>query len=337
MSPAATVPDARPSRSTAPRSTRPTADRLRWRDRLVVAALFAATAALRRLPDVAVYRAASLLGHGLWLALPERRALVRANLQRVCAWLAAEDLASIEVRRAARGGRDLDRLVRAAFGHWARTYAESALAPRYGPGTLRDRVRLDTPQAARDALQPGPTDHRGRIYIGFHFGAVELAALYASRLGGVPVGGPMESVTDPALRAYFERTRAALGVEIVPVHDAARGMRERLRRGEGVALVADRALGGVGARVSLFGAPARLPLGPAVLAAESGAPAYVISIRRVGWARWAARVEPIEASGATSRRERLHDALQQEARLLEQNVALAPEQWWSLFFPIWEA
>jgi predicted LPLAT superfamily acyltransferase len=37
------------------------------------------------------------------------------------------------------------------------------------------------------------------------------------------------------------------------------------------------------------------------------------------------------------RRERLHHALDREARLLEQTVALAPEQWWSLFFPIWEA
>ena len=308
----------------------------RPRDRLIAGGLIAATRLLRRLPDGVLFRAADCVGRGLYLAMPARRAMMRENLLRVCRWTVDAGLASVEVRRAALGGRDLDRLVRAAFGHWVRTYAESAVAPRYGPTALRRRIHVETPEAMLAAILPEPSDHRGRIFVGFHFGAVELAALYAARLGGVPVGGPMETVENHALRAYFEATRRAFGVELVPVHDAARAMRERLARGESVAIVADRQIGGTGARVQLFGAPARLPLGPAYLAADSDALLYVISVRRVGWARWAARVEPIELRADASRRERLHDALHQEARLLERNVALAPEQWWSLFFPIWE-
>jgi hypothetical protein len=33
----------------------------------------------------------------------------------------------------------------------------------------------------------------------------------------------------------------------------------------------------------------------------------------------------------------VRDALDQEMRALESLVAEAPEQWWSLFFPLWEA
>ena len=311
--------------------------RLDLRQRAVVRGLLIGTAALRLLPDGPVYRAAHATGVLLSLVMPRRRALVRENLLRVCLWLDAQDRATPRVRAAARDPRRLDALVRDAFGHWARTYAESAMAPRYDAATLRDRIRLDAPETTRAALHPEPDDHRGRIYVGFHFGAVELGALYAARLGRVPVAGPMETVASPALRAYFEHTRGALGVGIVSLDDVARGMSERLERGLGVALVADRVVRGTGVSVQLFGAPARLPLGPAVLAAESGAGTFVISIRRVGWNRWAGRVEAIELQDAAPRRARVRDALEQEVHLLERCVADAPEQWWSLFFPIWEA
>jgi len=89
-------------------------------------------------------------------------------------------------------------------------------------------------------------------------------------------------------------------------------------------------------KVGLFGAPTRVPIGPAVLAAESGAEVFVIAMRRVGWARWSARVETIELEAGAPRKARVRDALDRELRLLERLVADAPEQWWSIFFPLWE-
>jgi lauroyl/myristoyl acyltransferase len=306
------------------------------RDRAVAAALIGGAGLLRHRPDGLVYRAAHAAGAGVSLLMPGRRALVRSNLRRVCRWLDESDLASPRIRAAARDERALDRLVRAAFGHWFRTYAEAAMAPRYDAEGLSDRIHLDTIEAARAALGP-PVPGRGRIYIGFHFGSVELAALYASRAGQVSIAGPMETVANPALRAYFEMTRNALGIGIVPLRDAARELTARLARGQGVALVADRVVTGSGTRVELFGAPTRVPVGPAVLAAESGAEVFVIAMRRTGWAHWAARIVPIELEAGAPRRARVRDALEQEMRALERLVADAPEQWWSLFFPLWEA
>jgi KDO2-lipid IV(A) lauroyltransferase len=306
------------------------------RDRLVAATLIGAASLLRHLPDGLVYRAAHAAGAGVSLVMPERRALVRANLGRVCRWLDENDFAGPRVRAAARDDHALDRLVRDAFGHWFRTYAEAAMASRYDQKALSDRIHLDTLETARAALGPG-IEGRGRIYIGFHFGSTELAALYAARQSQVSISGPMETVANPALRAYFEKARSALGVGIVPLHDAARELTARLARGEGIALVSDRVISGAGTRVELFGAPTRVPVGPAVLAAESGAEVFVIGMRRIGWARWAAVVKPIELEAGAPRRVRVRDALDQEMRALELLVADAPEQWWSLFFPLWEA
>jgi lauroyl/myristoyl acyltransferase len=306
------------------------------RDRVSAAALIGGARLLRHLPDGLVYRAAHAAGAGLALLMPGRRALVRSNLERVCRWLDQHDLASPRVQAAVHDGHALDRMVRDAFGHWLRTYAEAAMAPRYDAAALRARIRLDSVEVAREALGPA-VPGRGRIFIGFHFGSVELAALYASRTSEVSISGPMETVANPALRAYFEQARNALGIGIVPLRDAARELVARLARGEGIALVADRVISGAGTRVELFGAPTRVPVGPAVLAAESGAEVFVIAMRRIGWTRWAARLVPIVLDPAASRRVRVRDALDQETRAFEQLVADAPEQWWALFFPLWES
>ena len=49
--------------------------------------------------------------------------------------------------------------------------------------------------------------------------------------------------------------------------------------------------------VPLFGAPARLPLGPAMLAVESGAPAYVVAVRRAARGRYSGHLDPGGGAG----------------------------------------
>ena len=74
------------------------------------------------------------------------------------------------------------------------------------------------------------------------------------------------------------------------LHVARRELRAALARGEGVGLVADRDIAGGGVPVTLFGLPARLPIGPAYLALDAG----VAAPRGGGAAR------PAEDSGAGS-------------------------------------
>lgn len=303
--------------------------------RLRAAVLSAGVAVLRSLPDTFVYRAAYALGAGLSIAMPERRALVKANLRQTCRGLVALGLASDRVARAAADdGRALDRLTRAAFAHWAVSYAESALTPGYSADKLRERVRIRPGQAADEAI--AREAEGGRIFVSPHFGSVELAGLYAVSLAGLHLVAPMETVADPALQAYFERVRGQTGIEIVPIRGASTLLRQALDEGAGVALVADRSISGMGVPVTLLGAQARLPLGPAVLALESDAPVYVVGTRRTGWGRWQVSVERLPVAPPGPLRERVRAQLQAQANAFERIIAAAPEQWWTVFFPVWK-
>lgn len=301
---------------------------------IVARLLLAGAAVLRHLPDGPLHRLAHGAGGLLYRAQPARRRLVRANLLRICRYLVEHDMAGPDAAAAARDGQALDRLTRQAFGHYVRGYLEAATLPRYGSERHLARVAADDPELVAQAFpdgRPGPM-----IIIGLHFGAVEIPGLWATRRLGVRITAPMETVDDPDLQAYYQRTRAETGIKVVPLAGAASVLRDTLERGETVGLVADRPVGGSGTTVELFGAPARLPAGPALLALETGAPAWLIATRRAGWGAYRSRLERIELPDGASRRERLNAFLAAEARAFERAVADAPEQWWTIFFPIWQ-
>ncbi len=308
------------------------------RERLITATLAGGVALLRHLPEGLVFRAAYAAGLAAWLVDRKRRTLVRANLRQVCLGLQARGLASPTISAAASDERQLARLTRAAFGQWAVSYAESAVATGYSPERLRARVSLPTPAAAAAtaALAPARSGEVGRIFVSPHFGAMELAGLYAVQVSGLRVWAPMETVANPALQAYFERTRGASGIGIVSAVGASSHLRDALAVGDDVAIVSDRPIGGLGVRVELLGAIARMPVGPAVLAVESGAPVYAIGVVRTGWGRWSAHIERLDLPAVGTRRERLSAVLDAQARAFERIISEAPEQWWACLFPIWE-
>ncbi len=303
-----------------------------WRGRLAVRGLFALSAVLTRLPERPSMRIAWWLGGVLYRVQPERRRLVRANLERVCMYLVHENMANQATAAAARDGRALDKLTRAAFGHYVRSYVESATLKRYTSPAQLARVVPDDEKIVNESFPPGRSGPT--IVVGLHFGALEIPALWAGARG-VPVLAPMETVADPDIQSYFERTRGSTGIKVVPLEGAAAKIRAALANNETVALVADRALSGSGARVELFGAPARLPVGPAVLALETGAPTWIVAARRAG-ARYLTRIERLELPPTGTPRERLAAFVAAQVTGFERVIADAPEQWWTLFFQIWD-
>lgn len=291
---------------------------------------------LRMLPDRPVYRLGFRLGRLLPRVMRARRDLARRNLRRVCRSLVARGVATPRIAAAAGGGRPLEALVADLFGHWVVSYLEGAIAPRYDAATLRERVRLLDPVTTARALEPTPSGEPGRIYTGLHLGSVEIAGLYAARHSSLSLAGPMERLANPVLRDYFERTRGAVGMELLPIEGAASILEAHLRRGDGVALVADRPIGGQGSRVRLFDAPARLPAGPAVLAVTTGAGMYVQAVLRERPGAWVGIIEPIEVPTDGLRRERVRVTLEHIVAAFERLIGHAPEQWWTLLFQVWE-
>lgn len=283
-----------------------------------------------RLPEQAVVALGGVVGWAWYKAAPARAAQARRNLGRVVAALDAQGKGSARARAAARDPRALERLVVAAFRHDARYYLEILRVPGLRPDIFDRRVVVETPDTVESAFAGGPV-----IFVSAHFGPIELPGLYLANRFGRTFVAPMEAVNDPPLQAWFERTRGSLGVRIVGLREARRALRAAIEAGEPIGIVADRDIAGGGIEVPLFGAPAPLPIGPALLAIETGAPIYAVGVRRLPGQRFAGRLLAVPVAGHGTRRERIAATLAAMAGAFEDVIADAPEQWSAVFFPIW--
>lgn len=286
-------------------------------------------ALLTALPTPVADAFADAVGELTYRVSPGRAARARRNLRRVVSWLAANGLGSAGVGAAAADPAALERLVRAAFRHHVRAYVDVLRMRRLlvdGPA----RVAFDSADVAAAAFgTPGP-----RIIVSLHFGAMELGGVVVARRGGAPLTVPMEVIGDLELQRLVARGRAVPGIRLVSLRDARRELRAALRRGEPIGIIGDRDVAGGGSTVALFGAPTRIPAGPALLALEFGAPLHVGSLRRVRGG-YRMLVETLRVPPDGRHREQVEALLAEMARSFERHIALAPEQWWTVMFPIW--
>ena len=156
-----------------------------------------------------------------------------------------------------------------------------------------------------DALEQG----RGVVAALPHSGNWDIAGLWfvqtQARLGrSARITTVVERLRPESLYRRFVAYREGLGFEVLAAGDGPvvyRTLMQRLREGGLVCLVADRDLSATGLEVSFFGEPAKLPSGPARLAARTGAlllPAFP-SFTPDGWA--VTMGDPIPVPGPGSR------------------------------------
>jgi lauroyl/myristoyl acyltransferase len=302
----------------------------RLSDWLVATFVIAGAKLISHLPEGPLWRLGNVAGTLEYRASPTRRNLARRNLRRVVEWMAANGKGSEEYTRAATNPKALEALVRSAFRHHAHYSVELARVTRFDASFVNERLFVETPHEVEAWL----TERRALILLGMHFGAIELPGVYAvHRLGSIVT--PMETVRNARIQRYLFSTRATIGVHIVTLEEAGLELVAAIRRNEPVGLVADRDLGGTGLEVVLFGAKTKIPAGPAFLAVETGVPAYVSAVRRAGPGRYRGSLWQVPAPEGANRRERMRAMAREEARLFEQLIMEAPEQWLALFHPIW--
>jgi KDO2-lipid IV(A) lauroyltransferase len=189
---------------------------------------------------------------------------------------------------------------------------------------------IETPETVEEAFAGGPV-----IFVSAHLGPIELPGLYLANRSGRTFVAPMETVDDPPLQAWFERTRGRLGVQIVGLRAARRALLAAVRAGDPIGIVADRDIAGGGIEVPLFGSPAPLPIGPALIAIETGAPVFAVGVRRLPDRRVAGRLLAVPVATEGTRRERIAATLAATAAAFESLITDAPDQWSAVFFPIW--
>jgi len=167
-------------------------------------------------------------------------------------------------------GADLDALVRDAMRSYARYWREAFRLPSQDLVALRSRLGVADAEHLDAALATG----RGVVAVLPHTGNWDMAGVWL-----VGHSGEFSTVTQrlrpESLYRRFAAYRRALGFDIVPLTGQAQSptlrLTRRLRSGGVVCLLSDRDLTGSGVTVDLFGSPARLPSGPARLAAATGA------------------------------------------------------------------
>jgi len=266
---------------------------------------------VRRLPERA---ATALFRSGADLATRRRGPAVRqlrANLDRVT----GRSLAPAE----------LDELVQAGLRSYARYWQETFRLPSMDLDDVA--ARADT--AGWEHVQAGLAAGRGVILALPHSGNWEVAGIWLIKQG-YPFTTVAERLKPESLFDAFVDYRQGLGMRVLPLTGGARAplpvLSERLAAGEVICLLADRDLSRRGVEVQFFGEPTRMPAGPALLAAKTGATLLPVhcSYSADGWRQWVGPPVPI---GPGRLRDSVPAATQQLADAFAGRIAAYPADW----------
>lgn len=112
-------------------------------------------------------------------------------------------------------------------------------------------------------------------------------------------------------------------------------LNEAIDNGEIVSMPADRVFGSAKAyKVPLFGADARIPQGPFLLAAAKRTPMLFVAVMKAGRKKYRITVRELTAPIEMPPRKRAEALVREYAGLLEQTVRQYPEQWYN-YFNLW--
>jgi phosphatidylinositol dimannoside acyltransferase len=280
------------------------------RERAVDGAFAAGWAAVRALPQPVASAGFAAFGE-----LAARRDTpgvrrLRANLARVAA-----------------PGTDLDALVRRALRSYSRYWMETFRLPKITPTTVRERTEV----VRGDILDKALTSGRGVVLALPHCGNWESAGVWLLD-HGYPLSTVAERLRPESLYERFVAYRESLGMEVLPLTGGERSpsdvLKDRLREGSrAVCLLADRDLTKRGIDVEFFGATARMPAGPALLAASTGAVLLPVGL----WftpGGWGIRIHPeVPIAGTGRLRDKVAGATQEIADAFATDIAARPHDW----------
>jgi phosphatidylinositol dimannoside acyltransferase len=224
----------------------------------------------------------------------------------------------------------LDALVRDGLRSYARYWQEVFMLPWADHAALVGRLdgAMEGTRHLNDALAAG----RGVVVALPHSGNWDMAGLWFVGHHGA-FSTVAERLAPEALYQRFVAYRGSLGFDIVPLTGAGSPiprLLRRLRAGGVVCLLADRDLTGAGMAVEFFGGAARMPLGPARLAAATGATLLVAGC----WFTpdgWGIRFHP---PVPVPDRSAVMQATQTVADCFATDIAAHPQDW-HMLQPLW--
>jgi KDO2-lipid IV(A) lauroyltransferase len=238
---------------------------------------------------------------------------LEANLRRVLGPQASER----ELRRTTHQG------VRSYLRYWREVFQ----LPRMRADEIAARMQLVEEWRLREPATSG----EGLVLALPHMGNWDHAGGWLAG-SGVPFTTVAERLEPAALFDRFVAFRQGLGMEVIPLTGGERPpfdvLAERLRSGGTLALLADRDLTSSGLEVEFFGAPARMPAGPAALALDTGAALVPITMSYPDAKHLRLRAHPrIDPPPAGTRSEKIQGMTQQLADAFAEAIAEFPQDW----------
>lgn len=270
-------------------------------------AYFAAWRILRWLPEGFVYSLAYKISDLLVKRNGKSVARLRSNLSRTQPQMTPLDLELLVYKA-----------MRSALRYWCDTFR----FPDWSLTRIQNTVTTTNEHLLLDAIAAG----KGAIVTLPHVGNYDHAAAYFCGKGAKLVT-VAERLKPEALFKKFMEYRADFGMEALPLDARViPTLTQRLHAGCVVALAADRDLSRSGVDVSFFGATARMPAGPAVLALKTQAPLLyaMVSYTQAG-IHIDFEVVPIPTNGTES--EKIAMIVQNSADLFAKGIAQHPQDW----------
>ncbi len=223
---------------------------------------------------------------------------------------------------------DREPIVRRIFANFGKYMIDFFQMGRLSSRTLDHLVRIENAEFLEQCRGwPG-----GAIVLTAHLGNWELGANVLERFG-CRVNAVVLSQESARLDALFQSRRIRRGVHVLPLAGAAISVPACLRRKEWVVLLADLDFSEQGRLVPFFGRPARLPAGPAVLAARCEAPILPVFVLRQEDGTFCFRVCP---PLLPDRSRPVAETQRRICTLMETVIGEHPDQWFA-FRPLWSA
>jgi len=241
-------------------------------------------------------------------------------------------------RNLARARPELDEaglsdLVADAMKSYLRYWREAFRLPEWSRFELDRRMHAIDERQLFDPLDAG----RGVVAVLGHFGNWDHAGAWVTGQG-YRVTTVAERLKPESLFDQFVEYRESLGMKVLPLSggpEVTQMLQDNLRAGGLVALLADRDLTSSGMDVELLGEPARMPIGPALLAIRTDAVLLpVISWYDSELTHLHFKAPLVSQEG--NLRARLRDLTQQWATIVGQ-AAQEHARDWHMLQPIWNA
>jgi KDO2-lipid IV(A) lauroyltransferase len=292
------------------------------RDHLVDVAYAAGWGAVRGMPEWVARRQFDSLADAVWLRHGHSVQRLQSNLRRVLGPEASER----QLRRTTHAG------VRSYFRYWCEVFR----LPRMSTEEIVDRMHVVDEHRLRSAYAAG----RGMILVLPHMGNWDHAGAWLAGTG-VPFTTVAERLEPASLFERFVAFRESLGMEVIPLTGGERPpyelLAERLRGGGALCLLGDRDLTSTGIEVDFFGAPARMPAGPAALAHDTGAALLPVTLTYPDDRRWQGRIHAqVALPDSGTRLEKIRAMTQQVADSFAEGIAAAPQDW-HMLQRVWSA